>query len=248
MRSEFGGWPQAREQNRILNNESQAGLRPQSCRSRCPLWLYPYVGHTVVQPGTAGRVGGGGTAPLAHAQPGPDAEVCWRERVPGGRAGLRLPPCRERLRRGGTPNIFHLLWSASAVCRGRAGCARSGALPGGQAARGAPVRCRVRAGTCSLWAALGESSAGPRGRLWAFCSPSYPRSRFPQPEIKPCRRLPCPGVSWAVLNTPRCVSEDTELGRGKAKAAWPRALRPARGKGWQEGRAQSARSLLDAAL
>lgn len=172
VRREFGVRPYAREENRILNDESQAGLRPSELPGAAALFcLYPYIGHTVVQPGTAGGVWGGCAGAARTCADGPPT----RKSVGGsgslgvgaGRAGLSCPGlplrlCRDLLRTGGLLNSFQLSWSLPARCAGAAQlCAVRARELSPEAGRlwGAPVRCRVRTGTCSLWAPLGGRSS-----------------------------------------------------------------------------------------
>nr|XP_054485594.1 uncharacterized protein LOC129118290 [Agelaius phoeniceus] len=143
-------------------------------------------------PLTRKSVGGSGSR---GAGPGPS-----RPRLP-------FPLCRDLLRRGTLFNIFHLSWSLPAQCAGAGPAVRARELsPEAGRLWGAPVRCGVRTGTCSLGAPLGERSGGPRGRRLPFCLPSYPvavRPRLPQSELKPCRCLTYSGFSWPVVSTMR---------------------------------------------
>nr|XP_031360347.1 uncharacterized protein LOC110481696 [Lonchura striata domestica] len=165
----------------------------------------------------AGRRGGV-PVPLVHAQTGARRGSLLEGAGPGGpeRAGPGRPVlgCRSGcagtcFAQGGLLNSFYLPWSLPARCAGAGSAVRALELsPETGRLRGAPVRCRVRTGTCSLWAPLGRRSREPRGRRLAFCLLSYPidvRPRFPQPEIKPCTCLTYSGLCSPVVNTASCV-------------------------------------------
>ncbi|XP_050828103.1 uncharacterized protein LOC108962386 isoform X2 [Serinus canaria] len=119
----------------------------------------------------------------------PDAEVCWRERVPGAepgpsRAAAPAVPGPASPRRA-IQYLSLVLVAASAVCRGQAGCARSGALPGGRAALGGSGAVQGEDRDLfplgSAWREVWRAPRATLGLLFVFlacrCSSSVPSVR-----------------------------------------------------------------------